>query len=100
MRRAGTIQLWWGEGIGEIWEATLDGVTLESNPAPLHALWYVLETTLRERGCTRAYTLARDPTFPNNTYPNDTYQAFLRERGYQPSEKHAHRTHLAWVKVL
>lgn len=95
LRRAGSIQLWWGGGTGEIWEATLDGVPLENNPLPLHALWYSLETTLRERGCTRSYTLARDPA-----YPDDAYQAFLRERGYQPSEQHAHRTSLAWVKPL
>lgn len=95
LRRAGEAQLWWGEGTGEIWEATLGGADLNTNPKPLHALWYALETTLRERGCTRAYTLARDPR-----YPNEAYKAFLRERGYQPSEPHAHRTNLAWVKIL
>lgn len=95
LRRAGEAQLWWGGGIGEIWEATLEGADLETDPTPLHALWYALDTSLRDRGCTHAYTLARDPA-----YPDEPYQAFLRVRGYQPSEQHAHRTSLAWVKIL
>lgn len=55
----------------------------------------MLEATLRERDCERAYTLARDPA-----HPDDTYQTFLTARGYAPSPEHAHRTPLAQVKRL
>lgn len=94
--RAGTIQLWWGGGIGEIWEAILEGNNLPQDHTPLlHGIWEALERALRERGCERAYTLARDPA-----YPDDYYRAFLAERGYRPSEAHQVKTKLAWVKDL
>lgn len=96
LKRAGTIQLWWGGGIGEIWEATLEGHGLpKDTTALLHGVWERLEQALKERGCERVYTLARDPA-----YGDAYYQAFLTERGYRPSDAHMPRTQLAWVKRL
>ena len=93
LQRAGTAQLWWGGGIGEIWDATLDQHDLQADPKPLQAFWYALETSLRQRGCYRVFTLARD-----TRYPDGTYRHFLRDRGYEAIDEH--EGPLAWVKKL
>lgn len=95
LRRAGEAQLWWGGEVGEIWEATLEGVDLETDPTPLHALWYALETSLRERGCARAYTLADNPD-----HDDADYLAFLAMREYTPDPSTAEHPHRVWTKAL
>lgn len=85
MPQMGEAQVWWGGGVGVLWEAFLARVpeTEQGCSLPLlHGLWDLIEAFLRRHGVTRIITLPHDPA-----YDADFYQAFLAERGYRREGK-------------
>lgn len=97
LRRHGSIQVWYGNGIAELWEAILDHRAIpEGEHAELVAgIWQKTEQHLAAQGARQIYTLARDPA-----YDDAWYRDFLTDRGYAPSKPHQAATKLAWVKHL
>lgn len=91
----GSAHLWWGGGVGEIWDANLDDHDLRCDAKTLHAFWYLIETALHQRGCGRVHTLADNPDH------NDAdYLAFLAMREYTPDPSTAEHPHRVWTKAL
>ncbi len=83
----GTVQLWYGDEIGVIWEAFY-GTGVRHRPEHerlLHQLWSACEVNLQKKGARFAFTYARDPN-----YEDAWYGAFLHARGYSRDPARAH----------
>jgi hypothetical protein len=79
LREVGTVQLWYGDETGVIWEAfytTIVRARAEHEPL-LHQLWEACERLLVENGVRFAHTYSREPS-----YEDAWYGAFLHARGY------------------
>jgi len=78
-REVGTVQLWYGDETGVIWEAFYDpGVRARpEHERLLHQLWEACERLLYKNGVRFAWTYAREPN-----YEDAWYGAFLHARGY------------------
>ena len=95
----GTVQLWYGDEIGVIWEAFYDtGVRhRREHERLLHQLWEACEAYLHKKGTRFAFTYAREPN-----YQDAWYGAFLHARGYRrdPARAHLPGGQMAVVKDL
>lgn len=80
LKGIGNAQLWWGDGIGVIWEAFFEErVQKRSNyDLLMHRLWDTLGRYLTEQDVKRIYTYAHDPA-----RDDAWYQAFVANRDYR-----------------
>jgi hypothetical protein len=93
LHKVGSAQLWYGQDVGFIFEAFLEGrVQSDKDFDGLMAqLWSVCEKYLIEQGISEIYTVARDPLFEN-----DWYEGHLSHRGYRPISEGA----ITWLRTL
>jgi hypothetical protein len=87
LREVGTVQLWYGDETGVIWEAFY-APGVRERPAHeklLHQLWNACERLLYKNGVRFAYTYSREPN-----YEDVWYGAFLHARGYYRDPARAH----------
>jgi hypothetical protein len=91
LHKVGSCQLWYGQDVGFIFEAFLEGrvQTDMGFDSLMNQLWKICEDYLIDQGVTQIFTVARDPIF-------DTawFEGHLQRRGYQPISEGA----IAWVK--
>lgn len=79
MQPCGSAQLWWGGGLGVVFEAFVGkSAREEAELAVMDALWNWCETFLRGQGVTTVWTHVRDPEFDDAWY-----KSFLAGRGYR-----------------
>jgi len=99
LREVGTVQLWYGDENGVIWEAFYEpGVRARpEHERLLHQLWESCERLLYKNGVRFAWTYAREPN-----YEDAWYGAFLHTRGYyrDPARAHLSGGRAAVVKDL
>ena len=87
LRDVGTVQLWYGDEVGVIWEAFYAPGVREKpeHERLLHQLWEACECLLNKNGVRFAYTYSREPN-----YEDAWYGAFLHARGYSRDPARAH----------
>jgi hypothetical protein len=87
LREVGTVQLWYGDATGVIWEAFY-APSVRVRPEHerlLHGLWEACEHLLYKNGVRLAYTYSREPS-----YEDVWYGAFLHARNYYRDPARAH----------
>lgn len=97
LKPVGTVQLWWGDEIGVIWEAVFDPLPSRNQEPLLHQLWAACEDSLRSKSVRFIHTYGRDPVVEDAVYGS-----FLWERGYRrdPARAHLPAGEVAVVKDL
>jgi hypothetical protein len=87
LREVGTVQLWYGDETGVIWEAFYaPGVRgRPEHERLLHQLWNACERLLYKNGARFAYTYSRE-----TSYEDVWYGAFLHARNYYRDPARAH----------
>lgn len=91
LQRVGNVQVWYGQDVGLIFEAFLEG-QVQNDPSfevLMNQLWSKIEQYLTDQGVSKVYTLARDPALDERWL-----RSHLERRGYQPEEEGV----VTWVK--